>query len=101
MNAAGHFNKAKPDCEDKYYIKVKLFYGNSLEVIKSTLARVRNQYCKGINEQTLLPKAVVILLDDSLISDVKFTGFGVSDIYGHLMHWLAAELNKITEIQKD
>ena len=81
--------------------EIKPYYGSSLEVNKSLIGRVRNQYVCAINDLTLLPKVVLIVLDDNLVDNVKIKDFGVSDIYGRLTHWLASKLNKLTETHKD
>ena len=80
---------------------VNWFASTNLDLNCNTLGRIRNQFVKAIAENILLPKLVVVITDADIIDAVQYRDYGVSDIYGRLIHWLSAELNKITKIHKD
>ena len=71
---------------------------SSLDNNRSTLGRMLNNFAMAIEKWTLLPKVVVIIPDNDLINYVKKSS---SYVYGTLIHWLAAEFNKMVDIQKD
>ena len=62
---------------------------------------MHNQFISAIKEHTLLPKLVVLIMDDDLICTFKYADYGVSEAFGHIIHSLAAEFNKIVESYKD
>ena len=80
---------------------LKIFAGSSLDHFRSPLGRMRNQLVKAIQQEILLPKLVVVIPDVDLINAIPYEGYGISDIYGRIVHWLAAEYNKIIECHKD
>ena len=104
--AEGHLLGCKPEAEEEnWYLKqqfcVKTFASTSLDLNRSTLGRIHNQLVKAINQEIILPKAIVIILDNDLILATKYTGFGTSDIYGRIIHWLSNQFAKLVAIQKD
>ena len=57
---------------------------------------------EGIKDQAILPKLVVIVPDNNLISYMDFgTKFGVSRSIGRILDWLMSEYDKIISSQKD
>ena len=77
---------------------VKVFADNTLSPYSSMLSRVRNQLIRAINKETLLPKIIIVILDDNLSERIKSN---ISFVYGSIMHWLADQFNKIIECHKD
>ena len=71
---------------------------NKLDNNLSMLGHLRNQLVKAIHQEVLLPKAVVVILDDNLVSNITHN---VLYVYGIFIHWLASEFNKIVESHKD
>ena len=98
MKAIGHWPEIT-FMKDHY--EIKSFYGNRLEFNRSTLGRIRNQLVLAINEQILMPKIILVVLDDDIVHGVYYEDFGISNILGRLIHWLAMEFNKLVETQKD
>ena len=101
--AYGHFNGVANEEAGIYFTKdhyeVKMFAGNNLDPeITTPLARIRSEFIKAVEEHILLPKVVVIILDNDLI---KHADRNSSYVYSTLIHWLASEFNKIVEVQKD
>ena len=80
---------------------LKVFVGLSLYHTRSPLGSMRNQLVKAISQETLLPKLIVVIPDVDLINLISYHGYGISDVYGRIVHWLAAEYNKIVECHKD
>ena len=89
----------------KLYMKenyeIKWFASNSLDLNRSPLGRIRNQFVKAIMDEILLLRLVLIITDADIINSVLYKDYGVSDTYGRIVHWLAAEFNKVVEIHKD
>ena len=46
---------------------------------------------KAISEQKLLPKWVVIVLDDDLLKYLNFNQYGISDALGRLINYIMME----------
>ena len=80
--------------KDKF--EVKHFAANSLDLNRSVIGRIRNQFVKALSEEILLPRVVVILQDNDIINSVKPKAkkSQVSEIYGRITHWLADKLDK-------
>ena len=81
--------------------EVKYFTTNKLDLNPSVIGRMRNRLAKAMMDEILLPKLIVFIIDDDWITDVEFKGFGVSEIYGKMIHWLVTESNKLVEIHKE
>ena len=65
------------------------------------ISKVRNALVQGINEQTLLPKAVIIVLDDDLITSGNHFTDGISQLIGNITNWLAVELHRVLLTHKE
>ena len=106
-STVGHLPGLKLQEEDdiaifmKSAFDIKPFYTSSLELNRSTAGRIRNQMVMAIKKETLFPHIIAIVPDNDLINSVKYKDYGVSDIYGRLVHWLASEIDKLIEIHKD
>ena len=64
---------------------VKVFQDNSLAVVDSAAARIYNQVVEAIQKNGLLPKAIVIVLDEAIIKMVNHKDYGISEIYGAII----------------
>ena len=71
---------------------------NTLSLNRSILGRLRNVMVTAIKEHHLLPKAIIIVLDDDLTNGIRSH---FSYVFGALLHWLCEEYSKIIEGYKD
>ena len=68
---------------------------------RSVLSRVRNCLVYGLNNNYLLPKAIVLVIDNDIIKNVEFEGYGISVLLGKILQWLASEIVKLIAAYKD
>ena len=69
---------------------------------ENILSRLRNSLVNACMEQCLLPKYIVTVLDDDVISTYFANEiYGMSHNMGKMVHWLMDEYHKIVEAQKD
>ena len=80
---------------------LKPFYTNNLDLNRSILGRLRNTLVRAINEQWLLPRMILIILDDDVIESIKFRGKDLHILFEKMVKWLASEFNKLVEIHKE
>ena len=84
------------------------FTKNSFEITTSTnnrfsewnnavMSRLRNALVSTIQKSTVVPKLIVVILEDDVIKKVKLEG-DVSYVYGRAIHWLLSEFRKLIEI---
>ena len=71
---------------------------NSLDINRSILSRVRSCLIKGIEDSYLLPRAILVILDNDLLNGIPKAR---SYIIGAALHWLISEFNKIIDIHRD
>ena len=69
--------------------------------IRDFMARLRNTFANAIQDEIILPRAIVIILEDDMIDYVNVDGFGISLAYGKLLHYLFSEFNKMIAAHKD
>ena len=84
------------------HFEIKLFhateYGSN---VHNFMARLCNTLAGALNEEKLLPKAIVFILDDDMIKYANINKFGMSLAYGKLLHYLMCEINKLISVKKD
>ena len=85
--------------KDNY--EVKVFNDTSLSPITSAAARIHNKVVEAINKHSLLPKAIVIIMDDAIIRMVHHRDYGVSEIYGALVKNLMVGLHRLILSHKE
>ena len=68
---------------------------------RSYVVRIRNCFAKAVNDNKVLPRYVVVIIDNEIISSVGYDRFGVSEIYERLMNWLANELDKLINVARE
>ena len=95
----------QPD-EDEFYTRENYdvfgFHTNQyMSNNPSMVSRIINQLEKAITEQVLLPKWLVIVLDDDLIKSVKYDKYGISDAYGRIINHIMVEHGRHIKSQKD
>ena len=56
------------------------------------LSRIQIAVAKMIEKQVLLPKFVIMVLDDDLIEFLQYKNYGVSAMYGAWIEWLVSEI---------
>ena len=70
--------------------------------IRSTLARLRNNMAKAINEFVILPKMVVVVIEDDLIKDFKNCPENqLEKMYERSCKWLMNEFRKMLMTHND
>ena len=69
---------------------------------KSYVGRVRNALIKAINDNgCMMPKYIIMLLDNEMIKSVSYRGFGFSDIIHRIYSWLATQVDRAIRSVKD
>ena len=66
----------------------------------NTLNRLRNLLVSAINEEILLPKAILIVLDDDLMDELNHYNTGISASIGKLIEWVMNEMHHIVTSHK-
>ena len=64
------------------------------------LGRIHNQVVRAINENILLPKAMVFVLDDDLIEMAVDEKAGTSELFGKLLDWLVNSIHELIKERK-
>ena len=62
--------------------------------MRSTLGRLRNLIMAAIKIKELLPKYIIIIIENDLIRCVKYRKPGIFDIFGRILRWLADEFHQ-------
>ena len=103
--AVGHFLQGKQESDENVFMKnnfdIKWYASNNLDLQKAVIGRLRDQLKKAIKEQKLLPKLIIVILDDNIITNMKSKGYGISEAYGCLIHWAAEKFNHVISSYKD
>ena len=68
---------------------------------ENLIGKIRNALVEAINEYTLLPKSILIVLDDDLIIAANHYTDGISHLLGSLVDWIATEMHRIIAAHKD
>ena len=89
----------KPYIRDKYDVKVE--FSMSLDGVTSVVARVHNNFIRGIEEHKLLPKAIIFIFDCDLIKSVKHDGAGTAEIFGQVLKNLMLGVHRTVQAYKD
>ena len=87
-------------CGDHF--EIKLFHSMQyVSHIRNFLGRLINTLTLAINGEPLLPRAIVVVLDDDLINTINIDSFGMSLACGKILHYLFSEFHKIISARKD
>ena len=73
--------------------------GNPVDT--NVLQRIRNSLVEAINTFVLLPKAILVVVDDNILDDLNHYNTGISSAIGKLMEWLTGEFHQIITSYKD
>ena len=65
------------------------------------LTKIRSTLVRAINERELLPKGIIIILDNDLIRATGHTGKGLSVMMGLMIDWIAFELQEMIKNYKE
>ena len=102
MRAIGYLlDNSKPMSFMRRNFDIKWFASTNLDLTRSVLGRIKNQFAKAITELKIFLKLIIIIPDCDLIESLPTNKFGVSEIYGRIIHWLAAEFDKFIGIHKE
>ena len=71
---------------------------NNLDLNPSPIGRIRNSLVDLMQKKILLPKTIVVVMDDDLLPKDKRN---LSFSCGLLFHWLADEINKLIAVHHD
>ena len=102
-----HFLEWKPETYDSYavtkYDPTKLVSNKFTSHEQSILGRLCNAFIKGLTEQVLPPRLVVIILDDDLITflDTECDRHAESYPLTKMLEWLMTELTRVVAAYKD
>ena len=67
----------------------------------SLICRIRNQLVEAIDDNKLMPRAIVVILDRDIIGGMNMPELGLSLICGTQLNWIAREFNRIVQAHKD
>ena len=63
------------------------------------MAHFTNTFAEALSKEKHLPKAVVVVPEDNLIQYEALDEYGVSLTYGHLLHYIFSEFNRLLRIK--
>ena len=69
-------------------LSIKGMTGNILSRLKSCLI-------EGINDQELLPRAIIMIIDGDLLVEIKHNKPGVSEALGRTMEWIVNQFHRV------
>ena len=64
---------------------------------RNVLSRILNTFITAVNENPVLPKYIVFVLDDEVLSSLEYENFGVSTMYGMMLEWLVKNVNSTVQ----
>ena len=68
---------------------------------RNILGYMRNSLVDAIHKQVLLPKAIVVVLEDDLLDVINHYRIGASDAINPCIEWLVTEFHCITVVYKE
>ena len=97
----GHYKQSQK-CE--YFMKTNYdiyIFGDFHNTSLDFLTKVRNALAKAIKEKMLLPKLVLIVLDNIMITFANHENFGILLKLRKFVNWLATEFHRMTLSYKE
>ena len=92
----------KLDDIQAHYDTLKLCHGYNNNQVGNILKRLRNLFVEAINNMYLLPKAVVIVLDDDMLDEFNHYKSGLTTGIGKMVEWIVNEIHEIiTDYKED
>ena len=67
----------------------------------NVIGRIYNGLVEAINKQTLLPKAIIVVLENDLIRAAHHDTDGISQILGQALEWLAGAFRRAIAAHKE
>ena len=97
-----HFKKAeKHSLTLKAGFEITSFCNNRFNSAnQNVISRILNTFISAINDEKVLPKYVVFVLDDEIIQFLKYKSYGVSTMYGTLLEWLVKNVDDAIQTAK-
>ena len=87
-------------CGDNF--EIKLFHATQYTShIRDFMSRLCNTLAEAFNDEKRLPRAIIIVLDDDMIRYAKISKYGMSLVYGKILHYLFSEINKLVAAKLD
>ena len=68
---------------------------------ENILLRLRNCLIQAINAEILLPKAIIIILDDNLLDAIDHFDYGITITLGKLTEWITNQMHTIITTHKE
>ena len=65
------------------------------------ISKLINLFIEAINEQTLLPKAIIVIIDDDIMDELDHYKNGISLAIGRIIEYLAESLHSIINSHKE
>ena len=62
---------------------------------------LHNALVETINSIVLLPKAIIVLVDDDILDDLDHYDTGISSALGKILEWITGEFHKIISSHKE
>ena len=81
--------------------EVRGYFSNKQSLNGNILSRIRNNIVHALNEHTILPKLIVIVPDDDIITEKDFSCMDINIGYRRIIRYLAKEIIKAIDIYKD
>ena len=85
----------EPYVHRMYNVKEFDVSGNFIHA--NAIGQLVNALLKALMEESQLQKYIVFIPDDSIISMLKHTGYGVSMMMGKCLHWLVSQFDRALE----
>ena len=79
---------------------VKILAGDELNFNRSVLGRLRNSIVSALNSNWLLPKYILLVIENDITRCINFNKPGISTIYGRVIQWLADEIHCLIHERK-
>ena len=68
---------------------------------ENMMIRLQNTMASALNKCEHLPKYVLVILDDDIITFTEYLGPGVSSLLGSYITWIVKEFRKLVEDKKN
>ena len=65
------------------------------------LMRLNDELVRAINKHCLLPKAILIVLDDNMLDDIDHYDIRISIALGRYIEWLTNQFHRVITLHKD
>ena len=104
MKLDGYLSTNKVKFENDFLWKnfeVKIFSSNSMEHNRSMMGRVLNKLIATMKTEILLPRIIIIVLDENLITTTKLKGSSMFNFFEEIINWLSRQFTRVIQAHKD